>query len=120
MNKALGLINWDRGGRYYVLKATSFDKWVGFEESVINKLRSKFGDKFFIVIWTDESKEYDFFNIPFEKLKHVFTEEHKTSGINADRWTATILEDNFLMHNNRDLAISIREDYGNLHAEKKR
>lgn len=115
MNKALTLKNWNRGGKHYVLNATSDNKWVGFQESVIEKLKEKFGDDFFLTIWTDRNNENDFFNIPFKKLKHLFTDKHKTTGKFKNRWTATILDWNFLMHSNSQLAVNIKEDYGNLH-----
>ena len=46
MNKAKGFESWRRGGNHYVLKATSDNKWVGFQETVINALQSKFKDDF--------------------------------------------------------------------------
>lgn len=117
MNSALTFTNWDRGGRYYLLNATSGNKWIGFQESVMDKLRAKFGDDFFLVIWSDKNKEKDFYNIPFRKVKHLFTEEHKTTGNFRNRWTATIRGDRFLMHSNSHLAINIGDDLGNMHAE---
>lgn len=117
MNKALGLKNWRSGGRHYVLQATSDNKWVGFQESVIRTLISKFEDDFFLVIWTDKNKEADFYNIPFRKVKHLFTDEHKTTGKFPDRWTAIIWDDQFLMHSNSHLAVDIKADYGNIHTE---
>jgi predicted HNH restriction endonuclease len=118
MNKALTFKNWNRGGRYYLLNATSDIKWTGFQESVIEKLQAKFGDEFFLVIWTDREKENDFYNIPFKKVKHVFTERHKTTGNFKNRWTATIVNDKFMMHSNSKLAIDIRNDYGNMHTDE--
>jgi predicted HNH restriction endonuclease len=115
MNKALDFKNWNSSGKHYVLKATSPNKWIGFQESVIIYLKKKFGDDFFLVIWTDRGKENDFYNIPFKKLKHLFTDKHKTTGKFTQRWTATILNGNFLMHSNSRLAVDIREDYGNAH-----
>lgn len=117
MNKALNLKNWKIGGEYYVLRATSFNKWVGFQETAIEELKQKFGDDFFIVICSDESIEDDFYNIPFKKLKHLFTDQHKTAGNTTKRWTAIIQNDNFLMHSNSHLAVNIKEDYGNLHTD---
>ena len=61
MNKALTFKNWRTGGKYYVLNATSPNKWTGFQESVIDRLKKKFGDDFYIVIWSDRTKENDFF-----------------------------------------------------------
>jgi predicted HNH restriction endonuclease len=116
MNKALTLKNWNKGGRYYILNGSSDRKWVGFQNSVIGKLKNKFGDSFFLVIWSDKTKENDFFNIPFGKVKHVFTDQHKTQD-DRDRWTATISNGKFMMHNNSQLAIDIRDDYSNLHSE---
>ncbi|SRR6266545_800488 len=114
MNKALEFENWRKGGNHYVKRATSNNKWVGFQESVIKELRSKSGDDFFLVIWTSESRENDFYKIPFRKVKHLFTEKHKTTGKYPDRWTAIIWEDQFLMHSNSQLAVDIKADYGNL------
>jgi len=117
MNKALSLTNWNKGGKHYVLKATSYTKWVGFQESVIKKLKAKFGDDFFLIIWTDKNKENDFYNIPFNKVKHIFTDDHKTTGNSPDRWTAIISNGSFLMHSNKQLGVDIKVDYGNMHAE---
>lgn len=116
MNKAKEFENWRRGGNHYVLRATSDNKWVGFQETVINALQSKFKDDFYLVIWTDENKENDFYKIPFRKVKHLFTEQHKTTGKYPDRWTAIIWENQFLMHSNSQLAVDIKGDYGNLHS----
>jgi predicted HNH restriction endonuclease len=116
MNKAKEFKNWRRGGNHYVLRATSDNKWVGFQETVINALQSKFKDDFYLVIWTDGNKENDFYKIPFRKVKHLFTEQHKTTGKYPDRWTAIIWEDQFLMHSNSQLAVDIKGDYGNLHS----
>jgi predicted HNH restriction endonuclease len=118
MNKALEFTNWRQGGKHYVLKASSENKWAGFQESVIIELKRKFGDDFFLVIWSEESNENDFYNIPFRKVCHLFTDDHKTTGKYPDRWTAIIWEDQFLMHSNSRLAVDIKEDYGNLHNEK--
>ncbi|MCP3940508.1 MAG: hypothetical protein GY710_03385 [Desulfobacteraceae bacterium] len=117
MNKALTFKNWRSGGKYYVLNATSPNKWTGFQESVIDRLKKNFDDDFYIVIWSDRSKENDFYNIPFSKLMHLFTDEHKTTGKFKNRWTAVIDDGNFLMHANSRLAVSINDDYGNLHIE---
>jgi len=116
MNKALEFENWKTGGNHYVKKATSDNKWVGFQVSVINTLQSKFKDDFYLVIWTDENKENDYYKIPFRKVKHLFTEQHKTTGKYPDRWTAIIWEDQFLMHSNSQLAVDIKSDFGNLHS----
>lgn len=116
MNKALELENWKTGGNHYIKRARSKNKWVGFQESVINTLRSKFDDDFYLVILTNEDKENDFYKIPFRKVKHLFTEQHKTTGKYPDRWTAIIWEDQFLMHSNSQLSVDIKADYGNLYS----
>lgn len=115
MNKATEFDNWRRGGNHYVLRATADNKWVGFQESVINILKSKFEDDFYLVIWTSANKENDFYKIPFRKVKHLFIEQHKTTGKYPNRWTAIIWEDQFLMHSNSQLAVDIKADYGNFH-----
>lgn len=116
MNKALKFENWRRGGNHYVLWATSDNRWVGFQETVIKALISKFDDDFFLVIGSNKSEENDFYKIPFRKVKHLFIEEHKTTGNYPNRWTAIILDDQFLMHSNSQLAVDIKGDYGNLHS----
>ena len=90
MNRALNIKNWTDGGNNYVLKATANNKWSGFQESVITRISTSFGDDFNIVIWTDEQNEDDYYCIPFKTVKHVFVEEHKTTGKYPDRWTAVI------------------------------
>ncbi len=110
MNRALDIKNWTEGGNNYVLKASADNKWSGFQ-SVITKLTSSFGDKFNIVIWTDEQKENDYYCIPFEVLKHLFIDEHKTTGKYPNRWTAIILNHQFLMHSNSELSVDISSYY---------
>lgn len=111
MNLALNIKNWSDGGNNYVLKASADNKWSGFQDSVITKLTSSFGDKFNIVIWTDELNENDYYCIPFHVLKHLFVEEHKTTGKYPNRWTAIILNHHFLMHSNSELSVDISSFY---------
>src|SRR5688572_24654821 len=98
MNRALDIKNWSDGGNNYVLKASADNKWSGFQDSVITKLTTSFGDNFNIVIWSDEQNEEDYYCIPFKVLKHLFVNEHKTTGKYPNRWTAVILNHQFLMH----------------------
>lgn len=107
MNQALNIKNWDDGGNNYVLKASAHNKWSGFQESVIIDLSNKFADEFNIVIWSDEQKDDDYYCIPFKKIKHLFAEEHKTTGKFPNRWTAIIRDHQFLMHSNSQLSVDI-------------
>ena len=107
MNRALDIKNWGDGGNNYVLKASAKNKWSGFQDSVITKLTVSFGDNFNIVIWTDEQNENDYYCIPFKVLKHLFVTEHKTKGKYPNRWTAVILNHQFLMHSNSELSVDI-------------
>jgi len=91
MNKALFIKNWNKGGNSYVLKGNPKNKWVGFQETVINHLTNTFED-FNIVIWTDKEDENDFYCIPFSALEHLFTKEHQTTGKYQNRWTAIIID----------------------------
>lgn len=111
MNQALNLKNWTDGGNNYILKASSNNKWSGFQNSVIEKLITLFDDKFNIVIWTDEKNENDYYCIPFVALKHLFVDEHKTTGKFPNRWTAVILNHRFLMHGNSELSVDISSYY---------
>lgn len=115
MNKALNFRNWTSGGNCYVMNAASENEWVDFQETVIEELKTRFGDDFFIVIWTNRSRDNDFFNVPFAKLKHVFTAEHITTGKVNRRWPAIVRNMKFLVRGSSQLAIDIMEDYGNLH-----
>lgn len=85
MNRALTIKNWNDGGNNYVLKGNSKNKWVGFQEKVLVELISKFDDNFNIVIWTDENNENDYYCIPYKTVKHLFTDEHKTTEKYPDR-----------------------------------
>ncbi|MGE0931312.1 HNH endonuclease [Peijinzhouia sedimentorum] len=111
MNRALDIKNHTDGGNNYVLRASSKNKWSGFQESVISKLSAYFGDKFNIVIWTDVKEEADYYCIPFKVIKHLFIDEHKTTGKYPNRWTAIILNHKFLMHSNSDLSVDISAYY---------
>jgi len=115
MNYARTLTNWRDGGNNYVKRAASRNKWVGFQESIIEKLRLNFGDDFFLVLWGADEEDNDYFRIPFSKVKRLFTEEHKTTGKYKGRWTAIIQDNRFLMHSNSQLAVDISDDYGNAH-----
>ena len=101
MNRALNIKNWTDGGNNYILKASAHNKWSGFQESVIIDLSIKFDDNFNIVIWTDEQNEDDYYCIPFKSVRHLFSEEYKTTGISPDRWTAIIRNHQFLMSNSQ-------------------
>jgi predicted restriction endonuclease len=111
MNRALDIKNWTEGGNNYVLKASAHNKWSGFQESVIIDLSNNFDDNFNIVIWTDEQNEDDYYCIPFKTVKHLFAEEHKTTGKYPDRWTAIIRNHHFLMHSNSQLSVDISTYY---------
>ncbi len=111
MNRALNIKNWSEGGNNYVLKGNPKNKWVGFQETVLSALSKSFGDKFNIVIWTDEQNEDDYYCIPYQVIKHLFIEEHKTTGKYPNRWTAIILDHRFLMHSNSQLSVDISACY---------
>lgn len=111
MNRALYIKNWTDGGNNYVLKASANNKWSGFQESVIAHLSNTFKDDFNIVIWSDEHNEDDYYCIPFEVIRHVFAQEHMTTGKYPKRWTAIIRDHQFLMHSNSQLAVDISSFY---------
>ena len=111
MNRALNIKNWNDGGNNYVLKGNPKNKWVGFQESVLIELSQTFDDNFNIVIWTDEQNEDDYYCIPYNIVKHLFIEEHKTTGKYPNRWTAIILDHKFLMHSNSQLSVDISTYY---------
>ena len=110
MNKALFIKNWNKGGNSYVLKGNPKNKWVGFQETVINHLNNTFED-FNIVIWTDKENENDFYCILFSALKHLFTKEHQTTGKYQNRWTAIIIDHSFQMHSNKKFSVDVSQYY---------
>ena len=116
-NKALNLKNWRQGGKYYCLNATSHNKWVGFQESVIKKLKAQYGSNFFLVVWSDKNIENDFYCIPFNKVEFLFIEKYKTSGKYNHRWTGTIKNHQFMMRDNNRLAVDVSKYYGKLYAQ---
>lgn len=111
MNRALNIKNWNKGGNSYILKGNPKNKWVGFQKAVIDELIEKFKDKFNLVIWTDKEIENDYYCIPFKAVKHLFTEERKTTGKYSNRWTAIIKGERFLMHSNQNYSIDISVYY---------
>ena len=111
MNRALDIKNWDDDGNNYVLKGNPKNKWVGFQKSVLTKLLKKYGDNFNIVIWTDADSDNDYYCIPYTEIKHLFTEENKTTGKYVNRWTAIVLDHQFLMHSNSKLSVDIAAFY---------
>lgn len=111
MNRALTLKNWNDGGGNYVLKGNPKNKWVGFQETVLIELSNVFGESFNIVIWTDDQNESDYYCIPYSAVKHLFVNEHKTTGKYPNRWTAIILGHQFLMHSNTQLSVDISQYY---------
>ena len=111
MNKAYTFLNWDKEGNHYRKKANAPNKWTAFEESVINRLKSRFGKDFFLVIWTDSSNDDDFFKIPFRKVSHLFVEENKTTGKNPNRWTVTITDNQFQVNHAKLTIVDVGEDY---------
>jgi hypothetical protein len=111
MNRALDIKNWGEGGNNYVLKGNQKNKWVGFQETVLNHLSETFGDNFNIVIWTDRNNDNDYYCIPYKIIKHLFIDKHKTTGKYPNRWTAIILDHQFLMHSNSKLGVDVLSYY---------
>lgn len=111
MNAALNIKNWSAGGNSYVLKGNPKNQWCGFQVSVIEELKSRFGNQFNIVIWIDKNIENDYYCIPFLTIEHLFTEERKTTGKFSNRWTAIIKDGYFLMHSNQKYSTKIAQFY---------
>ena len=103
-----------QGGNNYIKKADSKNKWCGFSKGVIDELKQRHGSAFNIVLWGNNPVDH-YFCIPFERLEHLFTESLMTSGRYADkgmpRWTATIVNNIFLMRANSEHSLHISEFY---------
>jgi len=103
-----------QGGNNYIIKADSKNKWCGFSKGVIDALKQRLGLAFNIVLWGNTPVDH-YFCIPFAKLVHLFTEELMTSGELADkglqRWTATIVNNVFMMRANSHYSVDISEFY---------
>ena len=107
-------IGYKQGGNNYIKKADSKNKWCGFSKGVIDALRARHGLSFNIVLWGN-TPTYHYFCIPFSKLDHLFTEDLMTSGKLAykglQRWTATIVNNIFMMRANSQYSVDITEFY---------
>lgn len=103
-----------QGGNNYIKKADSKNKWCGFSKGVIDTLRARCGLSFNIVLWGNTPTDH-YFCIPFSRLDHLFTEGLMTSGKFADqglqRWTATIVNNVFMMRANSQYSVDITEFY---------
>ena len=103
-----------QGGNNYIKKADSKNKWCGFSKGVIDDLRQKHGSSFNIVLWGNTPVDH-YYCIPFSKLEHLFTEELMTSGELAEkglrRWTATIVNNVFMMRANSHYSADISEHF---------
>jgi predicted restriction endonuclease len=103
-----------RGGNNYIKKADSKNKWCGFSKGVIDGLKQRHGLSFNIVLWGNTPVDH-YFCIPFSRLEHLFTEELMTSGEMADkglrRWTATIVNNVFMMRANSHYSVDVNEFY---------
>lgn len=114
MNIASIFTGYKQGGNNYIKKADSKNKWCGFSKGVIDTLRAKYGLSFNIVLWGNTPADH-YFCIPFSRLDHLFTEGLMTSGKFADqglqRWTATIVNNDFMMRANSQYSVDITEFY---------
>jgi predicted restriction endonuclease len=103
-----------QGGNNYIIKADSKNKWCGFSKGVIDALKQRLGLSFNIVLWGNTPVDH-YFCIPFSRLEHLFTEDLMTSGELADkglqRWTATIVNNVFMMRANSHYSVDISEFY---------
>lgn len=103
-----------QGGNNYIKKADSRNKWCGFSKGVIDELKEKHGSSFNIVLWGNTPVDH-YFCIPFSRLEHLFNESLMTSGKLADkglrRWTATIVNNVFMMRANSQYSVDISEFY---------
>lgn len=110
-----------QGGNNYIKKADSKNKWCGFSKGVIDALRARHGLSFNIVLWGNTPIDH-YFCIPFSRLDHLFTESLMTSGKFADqglqRWTATIVNNVFMMRANSQYAVDITEFYVDASSER--
>jgi predicted restriction endonuclease len=107
-------IGYKQGGNNYIKKADSKHKWCGFSKGVIDALRARHGLAFNIVLWGNTPADH-YFCIPFSRLEHLFAEGLMTSGKLADkglqRWTATIVDNVFMMRANSQYSVDISEFY---------
>lgn len=103
-----------QGGNNYIKKADSKNKWCGFSKGVIDALKQRHGFSFNIVLWGNTPVDH-YYCIPFSRLEHLFTEDLMTSGKLADkglqRWTATIVNNVFMMRANSQYSVDISKFY---------
>lgn len=103
-----------QGGNSYIKKADSKNKWCGFSKGVIDTLKERHGLSFNIVLWGTTPVDH-YYCIPFARLDHLFAESLMTSGKMADkgmrRWTATIVNNQFMMRANSQYSVDITKYY---------
>jgi hypothetical protein len=103
-----------QGGNNYIKKADSKNKWCELSKGVIEALKERHESFFTIVLWGNTPVDHCFC-IPFSRLDHLFTESLMTSGKMAEkgmrRWTATIVNNHFMMRANSQFSVDITEFY---------
>ncbi len=76
----------------YVRKATpKTNYWFSIYHAKLRRFETKFGDDFKIIFFGDNNVEGDFFTIPFQAVKHVFSDEFLSHDQqSSNRWVGNI------------------------------
>ncbi len=105
--KELKQLNYNKGGNNYILKGNAINHWCAFGVSILNKLKEKYGNSFNIVVyWIENDSQVTYVSVPYNDIKHLFTNEHMTSSQN--RWDFVIKQDMMCVHSNINFALSIK------------
>jgi putative restriction endonuclease len=100
--------NWSQNGNNYILHGNPKNRWVGFQQNVIDILKKKYNRDFYLVIYGDDGPN-DFYRIPFQIVEHLFVSDHMTKDKNPllARWTSIIENDVFKMHANSQYSVNV-------------
>ncbi len=102
-------LNYRNGGNNYIQRANLANRWVAFSKSVIEKLRTQYGDDFNIIIyWNTQDDIVDYICVPMSVVSHLFTEEHLSDTTTGSAiWNFTIFDNLLCVHANKNYSVDI-------------
>lgn len=110
--------NYRNGGNSYIQLSNNETRWSAFLYSIVNMLKSKFGDNFYLVIYwykdsnsqlPKEQREVAYYKFPYSAIKHLLTKEHLSfndAKQEYDRWTFNIINGQLQVHANSRYSIN--------------
>ena len=83
--------------KYYFRKASpKTNYWFDFRKSLIEDLKKKNGDEFYLVIYGNyDDVLSDYYALPYSEVKELFDENHKDE--NSERWIGSIINNKLII-----------------------